>query len=64
MEEKSSASLIFISIAFLAGFVLSLLRSEYFFGIISLGFSILVYSLGFILAKHNDGKDLSKQFEN
>ncbi len=64
MGEKTSTSLIFICIAFLAAFVLSLLRSEYFFGIISLGFSILVYSLGFVLARHNDSKDLSNQFEN
>jgi len=64
MEEKTSASLIFICVTFLAAFVLSLIRSEYLFGIISLGFSILVYSFGYILARHHDGKDLSRQFEN
>jgi len=64
MKEKGSASLLFVAIAFLTGFILSLFRSEYFFGIISLGFSLLVYTLGFVLAKHNDCKDLSNQFEN
>ncbi|MCK9211637.1 MAG: hypothetical protein M0P61_12435 [Ignavibacteriaceae bacterium] len=64
MEERESSSLLIIAVAFLLGFILSLFRSEYFFGIISLGFSILVYSLGFILAKQKDSKDLSNQFEN
>jgi len=64
MTEKVSASLLFIAIAFLTGFILSIFRSEYFFGIISLGFSLLVYSLGFLFAKHNDTKDLSNQLEN
>ncbi|MDP3149263.1 MAG: hypothetical protein Q8N83_09075 [Ignavibacteria bacterium] len=64
MIEKVSASLLFVAIAFLTGFILSLFRSEYFFGIISLGFSLLVYSIGFLFAKHSDTKDLSNQFEN
>jgi len=64
MIEKVSASLLFVSIAFLMGFILSLFKSEYFFGIISLGFSLLVYSIGFLFAKHSDTKDLSNQFEN
>ena len=64
MVEKESANLLFAAIAFLTGFILSLFRSEYFFGIISLGFSLLVYSLGFLFAKHNDTKDLSNQLEN
>ncbi|MFA6978180.1 MAG: hypothetical protein WC209_02565 [Ignavibacteriaceae bacterium] len=64
MKEKGSANLLFAAIAFLTGFILSLFRSEYFFGIISLGFSLLVYTLGFVLAKYNDSKDLSNQFEN
>ncbi|MCK9426532.1 MAG: hypothetical protein M0Q21_10880 [Ignavibacteriaceae bacterium] len=64
MNEKSSTNLILLTVAFLAAFVLSLVRSEYFFGIISLGFSLLVYTLGFLFARHNDSKDLSRQFEN
>ncbi|MFA6598947.1 MAG: hypothetical protein WCS69_14575 [Ignavibacteriaceae bacterium] len=64
MYQKSSTNLLFITVAFLAAFVLSLVRSEYFFGIISLGFAILIYSLGFIFARHHDSKDLSRQFEN
>lgn len=64
MTEKVSASLLFIAIAFLTGFILSIFRSEYFFGIISLGFSLLIYSVGYIFARHTDSKDLSNQFEN
>lgn len=64
MTEKSSSSLIIIALAFLAAFALSLIRSEYFFGIISLGFALLIYSVGYIFARHTDSKDLSKQFED
>ncbi len=64
MEERFSTSLIFIAAAFFAAFALSLVRSEYFFGIISLGFSVVIYCVGFVLAKHEDSKDLSNQLEN
>lgn len=64
MEEREASSLLLFAFAFLVGFVLSLFRSEYIFAIISLVFSILVYCIGFILAMHNDSKDLSRQFEN
>jgi len=64
MTEKPSSSLIIIAFAFLAAFALSITRSEYFFGIISLGFSLLIYGVGYIFARHTDNKDLSNQFEN
>jgi len=64
MTEKVSASLLFIAIAFLTGFILSIFRSEYFFGVIALVFSFLIYSVGYLFARHTDNKDLSNQFEN
>jgi len=64
MKARLSTNFLFIAIAFLAAFTLSLIRSEYFFGIISLGFSLLIYSVGYIFAKRNDRKNLSNQFEN
>jgi|GEM_PF-3327897 len=63
MEEKFSTSILLITAAFIASFVLSLTRSEYLFGIISLGFALLIYILGFILARQHDAKDVSNQIE-
>lgn len=64
MEVKLSTNFLFIAFAFLAAFTFSLVRSEYFFGIISLGFSLLIYSVGYIFAQRTDSKDLSNQVEH